>query len=622
MQTLQLVRAAGVGKIATAIGCSILTLSLSLYIIPDAWAIQLVKYFGIWGILITFCLFLFALRRPLTQWIQRGAFKGGWAQLPALLTILAATLYLHLHVDRGFKILYDEHAISSTAMSIYFEQQAYVQTAAHILDGATINSVGFVDKRPIFFPFLLSLVHLLSGFRPQNVFWLNSALSGLLLCLLYAIAHTACGRRGGILAVLLLTGLPLLAQNATGGGYEVLNLCLIAALLLTAFRYMQGRGSHGLNLMILTAILLANNRYESVLYVSVPMVLLLLKSWREKRIALTWFSACSPLLLTLPLLSFAVFQADTRFFQTSKENFLGAEHLPANLEHAGAYLFDWSGDYSNSVLLSSGGILCLLALLCIAARQLPQLLKKDTHLTVSLTVFVVVAVNTGLALCSFWGQWTDPTTARFSFPLQLFMALAVPFVLQYGLALKQPPRWVMVLSAAFIPLVCSPHSMRLNQEVRLPNASASQWAIDWVGSHGDKSNHFIIADACIGLVLHRHAAAPIAYANQYAAQIKNIQRLQLYENIFVVEMFHHNRNGPQARASEIGGHAIAPCFQLQAVADFQVDSYTSVQISRVRASADLAAHIPDPQSPRPPAVAHEYSKPELQELLRIIPSRE
>ena len=218
-------------KISLGICCAIMAL-LALHLVSPRWAIVLVKYLGAWGMLITCLLFLYALRRPFNQWTRSDTSSTLRAHLPAVLTILAATLYLHLHVDRGFKILFDEHAISSTAMSMHLEQQAYVQAAAHIIDGEAINSAGFVDKRPIFFPFSISLLHRTTGFRPENVFWLTSGLTCLLLSLLYCITSQVCGKRSGILAVLLLTSLPLLAQNTTGGGYEIMNLCLIASLLL------------------------------------------------------------------------------------------------------------------------------------------------------------------------------------------------------------------------------------------------------------------------------------------------------------------------------------------------------------------------------------------------------
>ena len=112
-----------------------------------------------------------------------------------------ATFYLHLHVDRGFKIVFDEHAISSTAMSMHYNARAFVPAASHIINDEVVASIGFVDKRPALFPFVVSVTHSLSGYRPENVFWLNSGLTFLLLGLIYTIAARTCGKPHGILAI-------------------------------------------------------------------------------------------------------------------------------------------------------------------------------------------------------------------------------------------------------------------------------------------------------------------------------------------------------------------------------------------------------------------------------------
>lgn len=62
----------------------------------------------------------------------------------------------------------------------------------------------------------MSVLHDLTGYRPENVFALNTVLTFGLLGLAYLTGRNIGGRGAGAVAVLLLTSLPLLAQNATG----------------------------------------------------------------------------------------------------------------------------------------------------------------------------------------------------------------------------------------------------------------------------------------------------------------------------------------------------------------------------------------------------------------------
>lgn len=156
----------------------------------------------------------------------------------------------------GFKVLFDEHVLSSTARSMHTSQMAYVQTAGHVMDQQVIASIGNTDKRPLLFPFLLSAVHNITGYRIGNVFALNAALGFTLLSLLYGLISKFCSQRYGALGILLIGGLPLLAQNINGGGFEVLNLCLITGLILSAAHYFEhDDATGGLDLMILVSVL-------------------------------------------------------------------------------------------------------------------------------------------------------------------------------------------------------------------------------------------------------------------------------------------------------------------------------------------------------------------------------
>src|SRR5690606_24632616 len=136
-----------------------------------------------------------------------------------------------------------------------------------------------------FFPLLLSFCHDLAGYRPENVFVLNGLLSFLLLYCTGRIARRlGQSELAGILAVVLLGGLPLLALNATGGGFEVLNLLMIVTTLGLGWRYVEHPSSRTLSAFVLSGVLLAQTRYESALFIPVVGILILLGWWRSKKV--------------------------------------------------------------------------------------------------------------------------------------------------------------------------------------------------------------------------------------------------------------------------------------------------------------------------------------------------
>ena len=69
----------------------------------------------------------------------------------------------------------------------------------------------------------------------------------------------------GAVMVLLFSGLPLLGQQMAGGGFDLLNLVMLTAVVLLA-REFERRDAVSQEALVLGAVLLAYSRYESVLF--------------------------------------------------------------------------------------------------------------------------------------------------------------------------------------------------------------------------------------------------------------------------------------------------------------------------------------------------------------------
>lgn len=523
-------------KLVLTAAVSFATLVVPTRMLSAETVVYLVKFWGFWLIFLTCSLFLWKAW-PIFRGLS-GAKFGNYCRKHRIGLLLAAAVacFLQLNGERKFKILYDEHMLSSTAMNLYYQQIAYVQASGHSFAGETVASIGHVDKRPLLFPFLLALMHYLLDYGHENVFFLNGALTFILLALLYGLVARLSKPSYGALGVLLFGGLPLLAQNATGGGYEILNLCLIVGLASAAVRYLSHeKGSGGLDLMIMTAILLANVRYESILYVLVPATLFLMKSIRRKEFALTWFGALSPAILTLPLLSLEVFRNDSAFFITNKENFFQLSHLPGNLVHAITYLFDWRGDYTNSLVLSIVGGVGLFYFMLRTAPRISRLTKTGDAILALIPILGVVLLNTTLALSHYWGAWTDPVTSRFSLPLHLMMAICSTLVLYMIFKKREAPASLFLIAGIQVAVLTPIYCFHMRDEARLPIAEGYDWAMDWITSHAPPGNHLYLSQSAAGIGLLPVGAIPYSTANKSVEDVIRLRETGMYNGVFVVE---------------------------------------------------------------------------------------
>jgi hypothetical protein len=277
------------------VASTVVAVVLGFIAIPDVPAITFVSKAGFWLVLAAFVIFSHSLWRI---WREEGTrLKPGAMDWTSAGVVLLGGVVLLVHETFGFKIIMDEIMLLGASMSMHLDKTVLVPVRGNDIQGTFVILDGMMDKRPLFFPFLVSLLHDLTGYRPANAFVLNGALTFVLLALVCLLGRQLAGRAAGWLGVALFAGLPLLAHNATGGGFELLNLVMILATLLLGARFLDKRDGPALTAFCFAALLLAQVRYESVVFLLPVAALVLWAWWRERRVILSWPVILSPLLM-------------------------------------------------------------------------------------------------------------------------------------------------------------------------------------------------------------------------------------------------------------------------------------------------------------------------------------
>ena len=386
----------------------------------------LVKRFGYYVLGLTFGLWLVALWQLSQQ--RCGAMgisrREGWGAGLAigLLTLLA----FNAEPFRS-KVLFDEFVLQSTAFNMHYFRDTATMVRGYDILGVFVSTDNFLDKRPNFYPFLVSLVHDFTGYRTANAYWLNAALLPLTLALAYYQGRRLAGQWGAWLALLLLGSLPLLGQNATGSGMELLNFFMILAVIALGGAYLRQPDHVRLSALVLGTLLLAQSRYESAVYVLPVAVLIGLGWWRRGTVIISWPTVLAPLLLVPCALQNKVLN-NTRWMwelKADQETRFSLDYLNKNWAGAIDFLFSTSQRYANSLTLSWLGCAALVGLIGYSLRQRAVLrtLAEDQLALVWLGLGVIG--NTGLTFFYYWASFNDPMASRLSLPLHLVFAFAV-----------------------------------------------------------------------------------------------------------------------------------------------------------------------------------------------------
>jgi hypothetical protein len=301
---------------------------------------------------------------------------------------------------------------------------------AYDIFGSWLAIDAFLDKRPLFFPFLISVLHDLTGYRLTNAFALNVLLSPIFLGLLYWLARTVTRRGPALIAMALMATLPLFGQNVTGASMELLNLAMIAMTMAAAVLYLRAPDGNRVSLLVLSAALLAQCRYESALFVA-PVTVVVFVGWiRAEALVLPWTVLVAPWLLVPYAWHNRVVTATPILWQLreGETSRFSVEYLPGNLEGAWRFFFGTSPALPGSWWLSALGCVGLVwaggwLLLRLRRARLEPLPPLGAGV-VAIGVFgAAILANLALVMFYYWSRLDEPIASRFALPALFLLAI-------------------------------------------------------------------------------------------------------------------------------------------------------------------------------------------------------
>lgn len=492
---------------------ALLAVLLGFVTFPPVLALNLVKHTGYWFMLAATALFGWHFARSLRggaapRW--REWRRWGWAAV----VIIGGTLFLQTRESHGYKVVMDDVVLEGTAMQMHFHREVGVPVRAYDYVGnyEVLNS--FLDKRPVFYPFLLATVHDLTGYRPSNAFVLNALLTPVLLLLLYLVGRRLAGELAGLATVLLICTVPLVAQNAVGAGFELLNLVMIVLTLWLGMRYAEAPSDDRLCAFALSGILLAEVRYESVLFIFPVGLVIVWTWWRQRRLSLPWTFLGCPLLLVLYAWQHNVFKVlDSSWQMMSKPEAktpFALHYFYDNVGHALNFFFCWDGSQSNSLLVSALGVAGVAFLILLLYKRHREIFSAEPGNAVFNLFALTLLAHLGLMLCYFWGQFDDPVIRRLSLPEQLLAVLAFIYVLPQ--LWPRPAAWKALLGVTLVFLLGVSVPVMAQHRYTQENFAARtcNWVAAYIQAHPGREMLAIDANSQLVWIVNRQSSIPVA----------------------------------------------------------------------------------------------------------------
>jgi hypothetical protein len=530
--------------------------------------------------LVILALAFFAQVAKTRQWITWTYWREHRA---ALVLVAVGTLFLHLHEPHMLRVFNDEPTHALAALGMHLDKSAMAATVSNYVGETFVTGDPYAITRPYLFPLLVSILHDVIGYRTANIFVLNVLLTPFVLLGGYLLAHKLGGRLAGYVATGLLVTFPLLAQNVTSGGYDVLNMALVAALMLATLAYVQsGDEERGrlMNLSLALALLLAATRAESVLYI-VPWGAATLVLWRRDRHArLTTFAAVSPLFL-LPgfMANLHMLRNDTAMvadLRKGGEAFFALANLPKHAVEAIYYFFRFDFDSTNSVALSVLGVAGFIALVVRVVSGMRARRVNPAEAVLAGFAVSVLAIYLFM-LTLFWSSPTDPLAARFCLSLSLVLAVTAGWLVTQVKWLRERPRVVAGSLVLWGALAAAPAMSRAYSTHSLAPAWADRYFTAFAQARDRRTtlyamqgNASFIAEKFASTMLYRIRTFPAVHVRAIKAG--------LYRDVLVLQTLEPANGG---RWQPRQGEELPATIVLETVEEQMVGPYALARVSRL-----------------------------------------
>ncbi|HAD82580.1 MAG: hypothetical protein A2Y14_00875 [Verrucomicrobia bacterium GWF2_51_19] len=495
-------------------------------------AIVLLKVLGYgFALVVALAFFLFscgALRALMARHAVRLSTFFSRKTLLTAIVIIASFVYMRVHEPTGYKVIMDEPLLVNTSLSMHEMRQVTVISQAHFLENRFIPLQNYVDKRPIMFPFFVSVLHDLTGYRPENAFYLNGGLTLVFLMLCYALGAVLAGRWGGIGLVLLMTGLPILIQTANGAGFELFSLVMLLVCMLWGVAYLKYFEDVYLNALVFSGILLCNVRYENPLYAG-SIALLVLVAWlQNKRLHLTLPSALSPFLMIPYLWGHRAFAINPSFWECQKAPIpqpFAVAFFEKNLGFGGSFLFDTSIAGGNSLLLSAG-LFCFVMLVVVGCTRWRRL-NDETRV---LWLFSLAILAYSALLLFYYIDVNNVIARRLTLPLHLAIGFSIVWM---AANYKNGGKVVTAIALVYLALVAHPRIV--SRQYTETHFSGEK--IDALLNYAKQvpQNVFWIADFHIALINEKRPAISIERANKNKEKVKSFLASPMQCSVLIFE---------------------------------------------------------------------------------------
>lgn len=325
-----------------------------------------------WILTINLLLWLYSVLKA--GWGSKSFLKNHWSGFIAALILVFLSFTM---CKPDYRILSDETNIIGASEGFYDMRESVVYNSVlNHSDGSKDVLKAVLDKRPSFFPYLLSVCHFITGYRAENVFVLNFLSGFAILFLVYYLLQLRFGRFWGLCGMGCMAAYPLFVIYITSAGFECFNLLCALVLFVSMYKFLKKPTAASAEALLLWVPLISQSRYESAVSVFVAFPLVFWKLPKEEYSKLSFRFWLLPLLF-LPVAWLRIATNNAGFLQVEDaENAFGFDWLFTNIKRA--FIFYFTGRPAYGIIPYFSFFTVLMAFLPRSLKYRDDLMAQQT----------------------------------------------------------------------------------------------------------------------------------------------------------------------------------------------------------------------------------------------------
>jgi len=489
---------------------------------------------------------------------------------------LILTCLIFISVKPYFRVLADETNLVSVSKSMVFEKS---------VDDVSMGAWYFFNFHPIsrqeptrqfLLPFFASVVHALTGYRPENMFVVNFLLLFILFCGIFVYFKKYFNFYFALAAILCAAAQPLITQSASSAGQDLIFVVFAFICFLCLKIFLDKPDSFSFQLLWVNLLMFFNTRYEAPFYVVIILGMLVL----FKQLKASYFKSILFYVTPFIVLPFFWQRICLRLDHANSQCF-AVGNLLAHTRYFIRTLIDVNYYFPFAAIINIAGVIAALYFgVQMIKNKWPGEQQGKRLAWIALVCFICYWCLIG----SFsLGDPVCPWTSRmFSLAALVLSLLAVAFIARLSI-FKDKGIQVSIVSAVLF-IIYNPFSIENRYSNTQYLTREYRHEMEFLDKQGTK-NVMVVSEWPGMFTVYNYGAVNYDFARGHQQELLGNLARHLYQHIYVFQMIDFKTGLPLKDDSLPENYSLQTVFELQNTTD------NFIRISDVRLPADTKMQL-------------------------------